>query len=353
MNITRDNYENFVIDFLEGNLSEKERVCFELFLSENEDIKKEIEQLNDIKLIGEEVIFDDKLNLKKSELSNELDCSYFEELCIKKTEKEELTIEQHNDFNNFLKKDKKNKSTFNKISKTRLVPNLNIIYNNKNELKHYSITGKKAIYTFMSVAASVIFIFFAFNIFYNNDKNFQADLMKNDISHNSNHRSVIETFTKENNFNSPINTNSENKQDEIVKTIQNEDDVLIADVIQIIEYFSVESVENITEIQLINESSENFEKQIAFNAKSTSNLTIFDKYFLTKDLIKNTIEDKIITPDEIELNGLNIAETAIKGYNNLTESDIKLEKIFDETGNLVAIDFSSSKFDFFTNKIGR
>ena len=72
MKINKNNYEIFVIDFLEGNLSKEQMRMFQLFLNENPDINEEIIDLNEATLPLEEMIFNDKDILKKDTI-RELD----------------------------------------------------------------------------------------------------------------------------------------------------------------------------------------------------------------------------------------------------------------------------------------
>jgi anti-sigma factor RsiW len=65
MKINRHNYEEYLIDFMDGNLSANEVEAVMSFLESNPDIKAEYEELNGDQLIAEEIIFDKKNLLKK------------------------------------------------------------------------------------------------------------------------------------------------------------------------------------------------------------------------------------------------------------------------------------------------
>ncbi|MBN2890753.1 MAG: hypothetical protein JXL97_02710 [Bacteroidales bacterium] len=78
--ININNYEQFAIDYMEGNLDEATKKAFEDFLKQNPTIKEEIEDLLDFKLSPEvELNFEDKLDLKKSGIEEISLCEY---LCI-------------------------------------------------------------------------------------------------------------------------------------------------------------------------------------------------------------------------------------------------------------------------------
>ncbi len=65
MSINKINYEQFALDYLEGNLSGDALRDMELFLAENADIKKELEELELFYLEEENIIYADKKKLLK------------------------------------------------------------------------------------------------------------------------------------------------------------------------------------------------------------------------------------------------------------------------------------------------
>ncbi len=65
MNISRDNYEAFFLDYLEGNLPEDQIDQFIDFLEQNPDLRQELKTFENIKLPKEEISFPDKGNLYK------------------------------------------------------------------------------------------------------------------------------------------------------------------------------------------------------------------------------------------------------------------------------------------------
>ncbi|NJO92441.1 MAG: hypothetical protein HC831_28335 [Chloroflexia bacterium] len=65
MKINRHNYEEYLIDFMDGNLSAHEVEAVMSFLDSNPDIKAELEELNGDQLMTEDIIFEKKSLLKK------------------------------------------------------------------------------------------------------------------------------------------------------------------------------------------------------------------------------------------------------------------------------------------------
>ena len=66
MKITRDNYESFFIDFIEGNLPENMIDQFLDFLNQNPDLKEELHLFEEVNLPEELVVFQEKKQLHKS-----------------------------------------------------------------------------------------------------------------------------------------------------------------------------------------------------------------------------------------------------------------------------------------------
>ncbi len=101
MKINRNNYENHVIDYLEGNLSEEVNKAFELFLDQHQDIKNEIIDLLDISLPSDFTVFENKEKLKRP---CEQEYEALDLLLAKKLEND-LTDEEHKKVNLLLAND--------------------------------------------------------------------------------------------------------------------------------------------------------------------------------------------------------------------------------------------------------
>lgn len=111
--ININNYEEFALDYMEGNLDDNTKSLFEQFLNDNPEVKEELEGLLDFTVLPDEVSFELKLVLKKSEIEDVSRCEY---LCISdiegtitKEEKSELenifsdNPELLNDYKQFVK----------------------------------------------------------------------------------------------------------------------------------------------------------------------------------------------------------------------------------------------------------
>jgi len=71
MKINKQNYRNFLLDYLDNELSEEESMLFQDFMEKHNEIKREFLSLQKIKLpVSEEVIFPNKNTLYRSKRSN-------------------------------------------------------------------------------------------------------------------------------------------------------------------------------------------------------------------------------------------------------------------------------------------
>ncbi|WP_421921090.1 hypothetical protein [Marinifilum sp.] len=148
--IDRYNYEEFFLDYLEGNLSDSETKKLEHFLSDHPDLKKELDAMCLLELQ------EDKLELDKSSLKQipfKLD---FDEFCIAKLEGDLERIEDQA-FIYYLNNNLIEKSQYQQFEKTRLKANLEVLYPDRDELKrkdrkiipHWLLSGVR-------VAASIL-----------------------------------------------------------------------------------------------------------------------------------------------------------------------------------------------------
>ena len=72
MTITRDNYEPFFLDFLEGKLEEDQIDQFLIFLEQNPDLKEELQLFDNTSLPEESIVFEGKQSLYKTEADEKI-----------------------------------------------------------------------------------------------------------------------------------------------------------------------------------------------------------------------------------------------------------------------------------------
>ena len=95
--ITRDNYEIYVIDYLDGNLSDEDQKDLMKFLARNIDLKEEFELMKDFQMPESEVVFENKTSLKRELKDQTVDESNIDEWSIASIEND-LTKEEQDKF---------------------------------------------------------------------------------------------------------------------------------------------------------------------------------------------------------------------------------------------------------------
>ncbi len=198
MTIDRNNYEQYCLDFLEGKLEASLKDEFLCFLSENPDIKNQLEGLESLSSLQPELIeFSDKGHLKKgNKLQLPVTKYNFEEFCTAFIEND-ISDSQKNEVKKYIENNPGKEKEFELFSKTRFVPDYNIVFNNKKSLKkNYKVSF--SVLTIMGIAASLALIFVLSYVFIFQDK-------KNSIYVNSSKALVHNIVNKADNINSRKN----------------------------------------------------------------------------------------------------------------------------------------------------
>lgn len=136
MKITRDNYESFFLDYLEGNLEETMIDQFLDFLEQHPDLKEELNLFEEIPLPQEPVVFKDKQALYKtpgreSESFDRKAVAYMEG---------DLKEHERRSFEASLESNPKLKQEYALFEKTRLIPDPAIRFDKKEKLYRKSAT---------------------------------------------------------------------------------------------------------------------------------------------------------------------------------------------------------------------
>lgn len=130
MKIDRSNYEIWLIDWLDGNLSDLKAEELKTFLNENPELREEFDELVKINLKPSEKTFPHKNQLKKSPA--DLPLAQFEYLCVAYLEND-LSVAQQTELKEIIDLDPEKKRSFELIQKTKLAPACDG-YKHKNQL---------------------------------------------------------------------------------------------------------------------------------------------------------------------------------------------------------------------------
>jgi hypothetical protein len=160
MNINRNNYETFFIDYLDGVLSADQVSELLQFLDENPDLKEELSDIESIPVVTEEIFeYPDKQILKKRPVLsvgpiNELN---YQEYLIGSVEGD-LSVAESRLLERFVLRNPEIARDWEQYKLTRLVPDPKVVYPGKSHLKKYpfSASYKKPLYYVSGAAACLL-----------------------------------------------------------------------------------------------------------------------------------------------------------------------------------------------------
>ncbi|MCB8995044.1 MAG: hypothetical protein H6538_05510 [Bacteroidales bacterium] len=166
MKIDRNNYEIFFMDYLDGNLSDREIHMLEDFLLINPDLRTELEGMENIRLAPESLVFNEQDLLKKPDLTLPVNEENLEDFCIAALEND-LDEASLAALYNYTSKNPEAEKTRLAYNKLHLLPDTNIIYTEKGRLKKaVFLIPKEIIYPALSIAAALAFMLI---IYFRND----------------------------------------------------------------------------------------------------------------------------------------------------------------------------------------
>lgn len=177
MNINKDNYEIYILDYYEGKLNESQTQELLAFVNKNPDVKAEFDAFENISLTEDASIqFDFKECLKKEAISSSrmINLINYHEFFIADSEGD-LSILQKSQLEKFRLLHPNLNNEYHLFQLTKLSADKTIVFENKHQLKKFSIfnipINKKIIYQTASIAAT-LFIMASVSTYYfsNNSK---------------------------------------------------------------------------------------------------------------------------------------------------------------------------------------
>ena len=168
MEISRQNYERYLMDYLDGNLDPEQVDALLSFLEFNPDLKEEFSGIGKIFLVPDKTTFSGKANLMKSEsdLAEATILKYFDMYCISSME-DDIAEEEEEILQGIIRDDPERKDTYMLYRSTRLLPDENILYPGKTRLKKGFIAIPYRI--FLPAAAAVAALLIMFQVFTGKD----------------------------------------------------------------------------------------------------------------------------------------------------------------------------------------
>ena len=175
MQIKRNNYEAYLLDYWEGTLDQKGKYELSLFFRQNPDLKINFGEYESFRLQPDEtLVFDNKDNLKKTEVRQvgEIHQENYEDWIIAAQE-DDLSHDEQQQFDGFVAGNPAVKKEISLFGFTVLKADESIIYHQKEKLKKsIPFYFQRAVYWPVAVAATLIIVFGIFGLLKNEKQTF-------------------------------------------------------------------------------------------------------------------------------------------------------------------------------------
>ena len=159
--ITRNNYEAFFLDYLDGQMTPEQEQELQRFLDDHPDLRQELSGLEHTPMApaGMELSFPGKDRLKRSLTLADEGYTHLDELCIARMEGD-LSAGQQKEFDRMLREDPQKQKTFHQYQKTRLQPDPSVIFPHKDRLKKGAVVPLfiKRNAHYLAMAATVLLL---------------------------------------------------------------------------------------------------------------------------------------------------------------------------------------------------
>jgi len=353
ININRNNYEKYFVDFLDGNLSQSEKEEILLFLDQNLDLKEELEFYKDELVLEEEIRYSHKQELKRLPILSGTNATNFDELCIASLEKD-LNDTEEKKFSEYLKENEQRQRNYDLFKLTLVEKDEFIVFPEKSRLKKKELSLRRNYYT-LSIAASIIILIALYILL--PKQPVESTMLENHVAEVSKEKepAMLEQAEKDSfdevelNRITPTrndkeigNTNLLNSKYKNLKPINDntfnrgETQIVKLSPLEINYNFEVSAVSaNLADVRT--------EKFMIESITEPSNfLTI--RGFLASSFNERVLNKK--EKDKIEL--FDIAQASVKGINKITGSNMSLERIYDENGVPDKTEFTSNLIAFST-----
>ncbi|HJX71101.1 MAG TPA: hypothetical protein VJ346_04095, partial [Bacteroidales bacterium] len=339
MNINRNNYEVYVIDYFDGKLDPVQTAELMYFLSQNPDLEYEFNAFENIKLPEANLIFSDKEDLKKkySDFSVVTDTN-FEELCIAEIEGD-LDEKSQGMLFQYLEKNPEKNRDLELYRKTILKPDESLVFPGLRKLKKHKVIpllSDRRIY-YPGIAAALLVVVLLTFVFRRSP---ESDLNTSSVPDRENAVKKIESFTPQTEKEeiSSIETNvikesyMKSLQDSHVDSYENEN----------IRPASGDDIEAINSkikpivIQRIDHIP--YASGLALLKKDQPVQSYDDPSVQQKKTLAEFIKERFVTTAIFKsgenLNVWTLAQASLKGINYLTESDIQISRKLDSDGQI-------------------
>lgn len=354
ININRNNYEEYFLDFHDGQLSPDDEKILLSFLAKNPDLKEEIDRVESNSIIKENksIVFKNKTGLKKTSILGKITNDNFDELCIAKIEGD-LNNKELLKFEEFVKTTSREKD-LKLYELSKLSSDTSIIFNDKAKIKkrERKIFSFNSNYTLISAAASII-ILIALYLFIPRKITENNELLVQDTHSIKTENNLIEVKSEVKkaeieNINVIKFTNRDIK-DESTNQLKESKDIEALEKIIIRDNLEVAGLIPMEITLDVNNPSDIKEVFPVFLEMNLPNKKDADKYMSVKTFLASAFNKNVLNKenkDRIEF--FDIAQAGVRGINKITGGNMKLERKLDKNGIPDKTEFNSRLIAFST-----
>lgn len=350
----RSNYEIWIIDWLDGNLTEEQETGLKEFLAGNPDLLEEAEMAAQSKLVPQDTILSSKSKLFRK--ITELPLSQIEHLSVACLEKD-ITRSELAELEIILASDPQKKLLFDKVQKTRLHPQAGKVFRYKRELlrkENLFIPGTRQ-RIWLSSAAAIALLVISLFLVPRNNSTIMTVTGTEDLSSETREPVILQKYA----FTDPSASGNTNAGSEISPSVKADplvENVRVQESSGVVE-IPGENVASalITEVSRI-DVLKPYRPSVrpgtytltALNINVPDIETDYDGTRLGRFIARN-FREKILNVDnpvEDPLKPYEIAEAGIEGLNKLLGWEMALVQNTDESGDLKSVYFSSKILKF-------
>lgn len=369
------NYEEFFIDYLDGNLSDNELIALEDFLLHHPQLREELEGMENAFLKPEETTFNEKENLKHIDLSLPVNHDNFDFFCIAETEGD-LNEVQKSSFDEYLKNNPDRRKDYQDFINARLDKHEKVEFPGKKLLKKsVFLVYRREFITATAAAAGIALLLSVFTFFIDenpeidNIASFEEEKVETAKSDTTSSQKSLEKTKDGKSDNDKSNSLSipEKAKKAVKKAATN---ITIKTSIPIAsvetsgpETTEIKSVEldrreiinrakidpamlgNVSPLNTVRNDLIDIKTSYKINQQNTGPDP--NEYLTLQEFAVQKLSD-IIFREEKELNVINVASRGIEKINEVAGTNMKLEASAREGSNNKVLNFNSGLISFST-----
>jgi hypothetical protein len=353
IDININNYEAYLLDLAEGELSSADEKLLMLFLDKNPDIKAEHDLFELEQVSAENIYFENKSSLKKIGILDNISSNNFDELCIAAIEGD-LKNKEVTEFNKLIKSNNEKQKEYNLFKLTQISPDKNKVFRNKKSLKKKEVKIRvlSKNYTIISIAASIIILIGLYLLI---PKEKENAILISELNQKNKIEKLPEKI-KENEKIIEFKSENINKRNTAIKDNTPKQKHELKEV----NYSIIEEQikREITQIAFIDPVEINFnfvgnEKDlniidITFDKSQNKQNLADDSNSLGSFLAVNFNKRVLKKGNKSKVELFDIAQVSLERVNKLTGSNMSLERVYNENGVADRTEFNSRLLAFST-----